>query len=110
MAAETPTKITVGNSRYDRCPDVDWLRLQGSWTSYADPSHPYLATLPAGQKPVISFARDGRFNDEGLFLAFLHSTHADKSAEGPGSSLLGADPATNSQYLYVEGSRLTHMK
>jgi hypothetical protein len=116
-------------------PDVDELRLQGSWTSYADPSDPQLATLPAGQKPVISFSKDRRFNDEGLSLAFLHWASADKSAEGPGSGtyevknytlvvkcadgrvktaaisgLLGVNPATNSQYPYVERTRLTRMK
>ena len=116
-------------------PDVDELRLQGSWTSYADPSDPQLATLPAGQKPVISFSKDRRFNDEGLSLAFLHWASADKSAEGPGSGtyevknytlvvkcadgrvktaaisgLLGVNPATNSQYPYVERTRLTQMK
>ncbi len=135
LAAETPTKITVGNSIYVKCPEVDGLRLEGSWTSYADPADPSLAALPAGQKPVISFTKDGRFNDQGLFLAFLHGSYTDKSAEGPGSGtyevrnytlvlsysdgraktaaisgLLGANPATNSQYLYVERTRLTRMK
>lgn len=72
--AETPDKIKVDDLwYYNRCASVDGLRLQGSWTSYADPNDPVLQRLPAGQRPIFRFTRDGRFIDEGVFIAFLGS-------------------------------------
>lgn len=59
-------KLKLNHDRYNRSVDVDGLRLEGGWTSYANPADPQLAALPPGERPVIRFTRDGRFVDEGL--------------------------------------------
>lgn len=50
---------------YRRLQSVDGMRLHGSWTYYSNPSDAW--SEPGEEKPIITFSRDGRFIDHGLF-------------------------------------------
>jgi hypothetical protein len=131
-----PTKITARKTNeialddvpYERCPPVDGLRLQGSWTSYANPGDPGLDRLPSGQKPIIAFSRDGRFVDEGIFATFLTPSSMTSRTAGSGTyeirdytlilrysdgrveqvsitGFLGADLSSHDQTIYLARSK-----
>jgi len=57
--------LKIGGDTYYRCTSVDGLRLNGAWTTYGDPRDPNLHG--GGVQPIIRFAPDGRFRDEGVF-------------------------------------------
>ncbi len=61
--------LQVQGSPFYRCAPVDGLRLEGAWTTYADPTDPDLSR--GGVQPIIRFSADGRFQDEGLFESGL---------------------------------------
>lgn len=67
LSLQSITKLKIDNDVYQRCASTEGKKLNGSYTSYADPNDPTLQTLPYGQKPVITFHSDGTFLDEGLF-------------------------------------------
>ncbi len=75
-------QLKIGSDTFYRCASVDGLRLDGSWTSYANPDDPSLDALPVGQRPVIRFGRDGRFRDDGLFATFITSGGDDRPGGG----------------------------
>jgi hypothetical protein len=52
-------------SKFYRCYSVDGYRFDGAYTSYGNPSDPFLRE--PGTKPVIRFNSDGTFVDDGLF-------------------------------------------
>jgi len=132
IALVGPDKIELDGLGYLRCGDVTGLRLEGAWTSYADPKSPDLDRLPVGRRPVIHFTRAGRFTDDGLFATFLRSGGADQDrldAPGDGtyeaadftlvlhyadgrvrrealSGFLGADPAKTNDIITVRRSLL----
>ncbi len=108
--------------------------LEGSAVARQDTT-PLFARLPPGRKPVITLARDGRFADEGVFAAFLHSSYSDddpRDRAGAGTyeirnytlvlhdsdgrvkqvaftALLGADPARSSDILFLRRSRFNRI-
>lgn len=128
-------QIQLDNDTFYHCVRMDGLLLDGSWTSFANPRDPDLARLPPGRKPVITLARDGRFADEGVFAAFLHSSYSDddpRDRAGAGTyeirnytlvlhysdgrvkqvaftALLGADPARSSDILFLRRSRFNRI-
>jgi len=59
--------IIVMGDTYRKLQSVDGMRLHGSWTYYANPRDAW--DHPGDDKPVITFSRDGRFIDAGLFKA-----------------------------------------
>jgi hypothetical protein len=126
-------QIKLDSDLYTRSTDVTGLRLDGAWTSYANPDAPELERLPVGARPVIHFSRDGRFTDDGLFAAFIRSGSSAEAvrfdAPGAGSyrfsdftlelhytdgrvrrtaftGLLGADPAVKNDIIFVHRSML----
>ena len=80
-------ELVFGVNHYYRCGEVDALRLDGSWTTYADSSDPDLKR--GGIQPIIRFTPDGRFVDEGLFqkgFSFLEYSEGESSiAPGQGT-------------------------
>jgi hypothetical protein len=115
---------TYENAVFHRCPSVDGLRLEGSWTTWFDPKDPELDRKPPGQRPIIHFTRDGRFVDDGVFSAF--DTGRPGGVDNPGrgryqlrdytlilqfddgrvrheafTGLLGSDPATANDVIYI---------
>lgn len=59
-------RLGSGDDNYHRCKSVDGLRLQGSWTSYANPNDPFLDDHSIA-KPMITLNKDGSFIDYGIF-------------------------------------------
>lgn len=128
ISFQKPGQIKLDNDFYYRCDAVDGLRLQGVWTSYADPSDPSLDK--AGSKPLITFTKDGRFIDEGIFETFLDNTSPASVPKAAGSGtyeiknftlllkytdghskqvafsgLLAADPVIRNDIIYLARSR-----
>jgi hypothetical protein len=133
ISIEGPSKIRIDSDAFTRCLAVDGLRLQGAWTSYANPDDPALSRLPRGQAPIFRFSGDGRFEDEGVLATILSS--ADRAKDGPGlgtyefrdftltlryedgrtrflafSALAGADPATTNDILFIGRTRFNKRK
>lgn len=127
FAAGKNGQLLVDGKPYFRSVDVDGLKLQGAWTSYADPADPDLDGPPTSPRPIIRFTRDGRFVDEGVFTTFLHSTDERTDAPGEGTyafkdftltlrfsdgrekrlgftGSLGLDPAKNDTTIYLRRS------
>jgi len=77
-------ELKVDSDLFYRCASVDGLRLEGAWTSYANPDDPDLDRLPPGQRPILRFGRDGRFVDEGLFAVFMRSHGGGDDRPGAG--------------------------
>lgn len=59
-------RLGSGDDNYHRCKSVDGVRLQGSWTSYANPNDPFLDDHSVA-KPMITFNSNGSFTDYGIF-------------------------------------------
>ena len=76
-------KMKLDGLIFQRCRPVDGLRLQGAWTSYANPNDPALDRLPRGKKPIFHFSGDGRFVDDGVLASFLGE--GDRSTDQAGS-------------------------
>ena len=71
--------MQIGPQYYQHCKPVDGLKLNGSWTSWADPDDPELDRGPSGQKALIRFSANGEFTDEGIFNTALQY-HRDGSS------------------------------
>lgn len=82
IEVETSGRMKLDGLVFNRCRTVDGLRLQGAWTSYANPNDPALDRLPRGNAPIFHFTSDGKFIDDGVLAAFLHG--------GEGSDAAGA--------------------
>lgn len=125
--------LQIGTEVFHRCRSVDGLRLQGSWTSFANPQDPALGSLQPGRVPIFTFGRDGRFRDEGVFATLLWS--GDGSTDGAGvgnyeirdfsirfrfddgrtkqvafSALLGNDPNASADTLFLGRARFNRRR
>ncbi len=80
-----PNQLSINGTNYFKCINVNGQKLNGSFTSYANPSDPQLNTLAYGEKPVITFTKDGKFNDEGLFNTYLFDGATNPAAAKPGN-------------------------
>jgi hypothetical protein len=80
-----PNQLKIDNNTYFKSANVDGVRLNGSFTTFSESNSPQLQTLPYGEKPVITFSKDGRFNDEGLFNTLLFDKGTNPAAAKPGS-------------------------
>lgn len=98
--------LLVDSDRYSRCANVDGLRLDGAWTSYADPDDPALGALPVGQRPLIRFQKNGRFVDEGLLSTFLMAGPDKPDGEPPGAGSYSIQDFTLT--LRYDDGRVTH--
>ena len=128
ILSEGPGRIKIDSDHFYRCAEVNGLRLDGAWTSLANPNDPDLDRWPVGQRPVFRFSSDGRFADEGVFATFLKSGDARLDAAGTGTyeirdftlllryadgrvkqvaftGMLGANPAASNDMLFISRSR-----
>ncbi len=80
-----PNQLSIDGTNYFKCVNVDGKKLEGSFTSFGNPNDPELKTLPIGSKPVITFTKDGKFADEGLFNTYLFDGATNPAAGKPGS-------------------------
>ncbi|MFN8256547.1 MAG: hypothetical protein U0W24_12700 [Bacteroidales bacterium] len=85
MTMIKPGELKIESRIYNKSVLINGQKFNGTYTSYADPDDPHLQTLPYGQKPVIHFHADGRFEDEGLFATFLQSYGKYNDAAGNGT-------------------------
>ena len=77
-------EIEYGSTHFYRCAPVDGLRLNGAWTTYADPGDRALSA--PGMRPVLRFQPDGRFRDDGLWATVLGTGLEDRmKSSGEGS-------------------------
>jgi hypothetical protein len=81
----SPNQLSINSASYFKCTNVTGQKLNGSFTSYANANDPQLKTLAYGEKPVIAFTKDGKFNDEGLFNTYLFDGATNPTAAKPGS-------------------------
>ncbi len=68
---EKPGQMKFDLDSFYKCADVDGLRLEGAWTSYANVEERPWERVPVGQRPIFRFSKDGHFTDEGVFVSFL---------------------------------------
>jgi hypothetical protein len=80
-----PNQLSINSTSYFKCVNITGQKLNGSFTSYANPNDPKLKTLPYGEKPVITFTNDGKFNDEGFFNTYLFDGATNPAAAKPGN-------------------------
>jgi hypothetical protein len=82
-----PDLLEINESAYRRCPDVDGLKLQGSWYQLSgdDAGDPDFTRRPRGRRPLIHFTREGRFDDEGLFAVAMPSKTGGDDRAGAGT-------------------------
>ncbi|HEX7287349.1 MAG TPA: hypothetical protein VF532_14275 [Candidatus Angelobacter sp.] len=127
LLSEGAGKLKIDSAHFYRCHPVDGLRLQGAWTSLANPNDPDLDRWEPGHRPIFRFTNDGTFIDEGVFAMFLKSGDPRQDAAGAGTyeirdytlvlrfadgrvkqlalaGLLGADPAVSNDVLFISRS------
>jgi hypothetical protein len=127
LQSEGADKLKVDSFHFYRCQEVNGLRLQGAWTSMANPNDPALDRFPLGQRPVFRFTSDGKFSDEGVFVTFLKSGDPRQDAAGTGvyevrdftlilrfsdgrvkqlaiTAMLGANAAASNDTLFISRS------
>ena len=133
LQSEGADKLKIDSFHFYRCQEVNGLRLQGAWTSMANPNDPALDRWPVGQRPVFRFSSDGKFSDEGVFATFLKSGDPRQDAAGTGvyevrdftlilrfsdgrvkqlaiTAMLGANAATSNDTLFISRSAFHKMK
>ncbi len=124
-------QIEISSETYYRCKHVDGLKLDGTWTSYANPNDPSLDD-GNGAKPMIQFSKNGSFTDYGIFERILDQTVFDRPPTPAGSGtysinnfsltlnysngivrkisltgLLGTDLFTNNKSIYLQRLRFS---
>jgi len=127
LQSEGADKLKIDSFHFYRCQAVDGLRLQGAWTSMANPNDPALDRWAEGQRPVFRFSSDGKFSDEGVFATFLKSGDPRLDAAGTGvyevrdftlilrfsdgrvkqlaiTAMLGANAAASNDTLFISRS------
>lgn len=127
LQSEGADRLKIDSFHFYRCQDVNGLRLQGAWTSMANPNDPALDRWPVGQRPVFRFTSDGKFSDEGVFATFLKSGDPRQDAAGTGlyevrdftlvlrfsdgrvkhlaiTAMLGANAAASNDTLFISRS------
>ena len=87
ITLESDGRLDLGSSynKFYHCNSVDNYKLDGSYTSYSNPSNPDLKK--AGKKSVIHFKSDGTFTDDGLFsmVSYLQGIGETDEQCAPGS-------------------------
>jgi hypothetical protein len=127
LQSEGADRLKIDSFHFYRCQEVNGLRLQGAWTSLANPNDPALDRWPVGQRPVFRFTSDGKFSDEGVFATFLKSGDPRQDAAGTGvyevrdftlilrfsdgrvkqlaiTAMLGANAAASNDTLFISRS------
>ena len=127
LQSEGADRLKIDSFHFYRCQEVNGLRLQGAWTSLANPNDPALDRFPVGQRPVFRFTSDGKFSDEGVFATFLKSGDPRQDAAGTGvyevrdftlvlrfsdgrvkqlaiTAMLGANAAASNDTLFISRS------
>lgn len=82
LTLEKDGTLKLGADSYYRTKSVDGLRLNGAWSTAADPENANLEI--DGLINIIRFTPDGQFHDEGLMAGFFNYCDTEASSGGPG--------------------------
>jgi hypothetical protein len=81
-----PNQLEIDGVVYLKCKAVNGQKLNGSFTSFANPHDPDIKNQPVGEKHRITFTNDGKFIDEGIHTFFLQCyCGKDKAYDAAGS-------------------------
>ncbi len=78
-------QLKIGSTTFTKSVPVNGLKLNGSFTTYADANDASLLEQPIGNRAVITFTSAGRFVDEGVFNTYLFDGATNPEAGKPGS-------------------------
>jgi hypothetical protein len=81
----SPNQLKINSTSYFKCTNINRQKLNGSYTSFANPNDVELTNFENGTKPKITFTLDGKFKDEGLFNTFLFDGATNPTAAKAGS-------------------------
>lgn len=79
-----PNQLKIDGTVYMKCTNVNGQKLNGSFTTYANPKDPDLLSQPKGNRSVISFTTDGKFIDEGVYQTLLQDYSKDEAYNAAG--------------------------
>jgi hypothetical protein len=86
MKLVKPNQLEIDGVVYLKCKAVNGQKLNGSFTSFANPHDTDLENQPIGEKHRITFTNDGKFIDEGIHTFFLQCyCGKDKAYDAAGS-------------------------
>ncbi|MFN8252453.1 MAG: hypothetical protein U0V75_11290 [Ferruginibacter sp.] len=128
---KNPDQITVqastGDQNYFRCKTVNGAKLDGSWSTYADPNS--ASTGSSDPVSLITFSQTGTFTDYGIFCTAIDMFSSAKTMPGSGTytirdfcitlkyasgvtrqatitGFLGNDIRVNNSTIYLAGHKL----
>jgi hypothetical protein len=81
----SPNQLKINSASYFKCTNINGQKLNGSYTSFANPNDVELTNFENGTKPKITFTLDGKFKDEGLFNTYLFDGGTNPTAAKAGS-------------------------
>jgi hypothetical protein len=79
-----PTQLKIDGTVYMKCTSINGQKLNGTFTTYANPQDPDLLSQPKGNRSVISFTTDGKFIDEGVYQTLLQDYGKGEAYNAPG--------------------------
>ncbi|MFN8295231.1 MAG: hypothetical protein U0T69_03500 [Chitinophagales bacterium] len=117
---------STGDQNYFRCKSVNGARIEGSWSTYANPNS---AVSDGSPSSLITFHKDGTFTDYGIFSQGIDYFSSVKTMPGNGTysinnftitlkysngivrqstftGFLGSDVNTNNNTIFIDGHKL----
>lgn len=117
---------STGDQNYFRCKSVNGARMEGSWSTYANPNS---AVSDGSPSSLITFRKDGTFTDYGIFSQGIDYFSSVKTMPGKGTysinnftitltysngavrkstftGFLGNDVNTNNTSIFIDGHKL----
>ncbi len=83
LVLEKPNQLKIDAYTYNKCVPVNGQKLNGSFTTFANPADPAI-NQTNGFRSVITFTADGKFNDEGVYQVLLRDYGKDDAYNAPG--------------------------
>ncbi len=69
------TRLKVGATTFYKCASVDGKRLNATYTTVGDVKGTDFSSWPEGQRPTITFDKNGTFVDHGIFTNLLFTSY-----------------------------------
>ncbi len=79
-----PNQLKIDGTVYMKCTSVNGQKLNGTFTTYANPQDPDLLSQPKDNRSVISFTTDGKFIDKGVYQTLLQDYGKDEAYNAAG--------------------------
>lgn len=87
LELKKPNQLEIDGTVYMKCVSVNAQKLNGSFTTWANPNEPDLLNQPKGNRSVITFTTDGKFVDEGIYRVSLKDYNKGDDYNAPGSGI-----------------------